>query len=275
MARYEDGKVTLIMDNKDVETLSWENEDDRAKILRYADKGLWNDKHGDEIKSWKEQAEEYEANKEKVKTAQNFVSQLVAIKNGADPKDFLANLEKEGIYLTKKEKDDFNKDDLDPVTQKLLDKIDGLEKEVSSFKQSSVKTESTIFNQQEKVAISELEKKYDGSFYPKYEQKDVDAYMKKYGENSIYHPDIKKQYELIYKEIHEKDILKAERTYGGLSEEERKRKIKDAQGIKDGGGAGVEPKKFTPKLNDRDYDNAAQAALEKFKRDGKSVIIDD
>lgn len=276
MARFEDGKVTLIMDNKDVETLDWNLEEDRAKILRYADNGYWSSQNKDNIQSWRKTAEDYEKNKDLVDKALGFANRLERIKAGQEePEGFIADLEKYGIKLTKEEKKEFNDDDLDPVTEKLLAKIDGLEKKLGKFEQSSMNTEATIFNNQSDAAHKELADWTKGKAgYPKYDPTEIEDYMRKNGENAIYHPDVKKQYQLIYKDIHEDKILEAERSFSGLSKEERLAKIKEAQGEKGSNGE-LNKKPFKAVHGDRNYDAVGKAVLDEMKASGKSFIIED
>jgi len=276
MARFEDGKVTLVMDGEDVETLDWNQEEDRAKILRLADSGQWATTNKDNIKSWQKTAEEYEKNKTLVDQALGFANRLERIRSGQEsPDGFVADLEKHGIKLTKTQELSFEEGELDPITEKLLAKIDGLETKLGKFEQSSLNNESLIFNTQSDAAHKDLAEFYKGkSGYPKYDQKEIDGYLTKNGENSLYHPDIRKQYQAIYKEINEEKIFEAERKFNGTSEAERKAKLNAAQGIK--GGAGIiDPKPFKATHGDFNYDKAAQAVLDEAKAEGKSFIIED
>lgn len=273
MARFEDGKVTLIMDGKDVETLDFNNEEDRAKILNLADQGLWSSENKDKIKEWRKSAEEYEKNKGVVQKAIGFAQRLDRIRQGLESGDqFLADLEKEGIRLTKKEKTDFDDGELDPVTEKLYKKIEALENQVKS---SSVNNDAATFRLQSEAAHKDLSTEIKGKFgYPKYDPDEIDNYLRVNGENAPYHSDIKKQYRLIYNEIHEGEILKAVAKYSGMSESERLEKIKVAQGLKGGGGE-IAPKPFKAVTGDRDYNAAARAMLEDARASGRSFITED
>lgn len=277
MARFEDGKVTLVMDGEDVDTFDWNNEDDRKELLRRADQGTWSMKNKDKIKSWQATAEEYTKNKDQIALALNFANQLDRIKNGHEsPDGFIEQLEKYGIKITDKQAKDFDDGDLDPVSEKLLKKIELLEGKVTKYEKNSLNTESVLFNNQSEAAHKENQSMFSAKpGYPKYDPSEIEDYMVKNGENAIYHPDVKKQYQLIYKEINETKILEAERLYGGLSEAERKAKIKEAQGEKGGGGNGVKPKPYKPVPGDRNYDAAAKAVLEEMKSSGKSFIVED
>lgn len=275
MALYKDGKITFVENDKEVETIDWNNDEERNKALRYLDQGRWKFNHDDQITSWKKDADEYNKNKDLINQTLGFAKRLQNIKEGKeDPDVFIKELESKGIKLTKKEKEEFDDDNLDPVSRKLLEEIHGLKWKIEKFEQSSTQAESIQFDIQMKTAHSNLLKKYDGKIGPKYDPKEIEDYYDKNGENSIYHPDVEKQNELVYWELHREDILKAERKLSGMSEAEREKLRADAQGLK-GGGDGVESKPFTPVKGDTNLDAALKAVMDDMKASGRSLVTDD
>ncbi len=276
MARFsEDGKVTTIMDGQEVETLDWNNEEDRKKIGVLLDQGRWADSNKDKIKGWRKDAEELEANRDKVQMALGFARRLDGLRNGTeDTEKFITDLKNEGIdlKLTKSDLDDLDDGDTDPVTRKLMEKIESLEKKIET---SSLNTEAETWKLHSSAAHKDLASKFSGkNGYPKYNAAEIDDYLVKNGGNSIFHPDVNKQYELIYQDLNREKILEAERTYGGLSEPERLKKIKEAQGVR-GGGGDIQPGSFKSEGMDRDYDKSAQSALDSARASGKSFTIED
>jgi len=276
MARYEDGKVTLVQDGKDVETLSWDVPNERETLMRYADGGKWKLDNDDKITSWKNSAEALEKNKDTYDKVMGIAGRLQRIKNGEETADALvAELEAEGIQLTQKQIEGIDEDDLDPVTKKLTDEMKKMSGTIKTLEAKLSQNELGLFNTQTVKASEELVNKYSGkNGYPKYDQKDIDSYINKNGDRGIWHPDVKKQFELIYKDINEDKILKAERELGGMTEAQRKKIIEDAQGIR-GGGAGIEPTPFKPVPGDRNMDAAAKAILENMEATGQSLEIED
>jgi len=276
MARYEDGKVTLVQDGKDVETLSWDVPNERETLMRYADGGKWKLDNDDKITSWKNSAEALEKNKDTYDKVIGIAGRLQRIKNGEETADALvAELEAEGIQLTQKQIEGIDEDDLDPVTKKLTDEMKKMSGTIKTLEAKLSQNELGLFNTQTVKASEELVNKYSGkNGYPKYDQKDIDSYINKNGDRGIWHPDVKKQFELIYKDINEDKILKAERELGGMTEAQRKKIIEDAQGIR-GGGAGIEPTPFKPVPGDRNMDAAAKAILENMEATGQSLEIED
>ena len=275
MARIEEGKVTLVMDDKDVGTLDWNDPEDQKRMLRLMDQGKWKETNDKDIQGWKKTAEQIEDNKASYDEVMKIAGRLERIKAGTeDPAVLVAELEASGIKLTKKEEKEFEEGELDDVSKKILTEMKALKTELGELKNKSSLSEQTIFNNEEKVAIDNLEKKFDGkNGYPKFSQSDVEAYIKKNGDNSIYHPDIEKQYQLIYKDINEEKILEAERNKG-LSPKERQERIKQAQAEK-GSSTDIKKDSFSPVHGDKQYDAAAQAMLDDMNATGKSLIIED
>jgi len=250
-------KVTLKFRDED-RNFDLEKPEDFAKIKELAEKG-WAFERGQT--QLKEVSKERDELKEQIDVAQGKLASWNAVLGEAQKGDLsqlheaLSRMEIK-IPETKKDDDEFLKDEGDKVLNTIQSKIDDLNK---TMNQRLDTVEGAVYNQFIGSEHATLEAKYNGKDgWPAYDRKTVQDYSLKHGIQDM---------EKAYRELNFDKIMEAQTQKAG----EHQGKINKAKSDDPGGGG--EPLK-PPKVYDKSsggYEAANEEWFKEMKQEGKSL----
>ncbi len=149
--------------------------------------------------------------------------------------------------------------------------VSGLKKEIEDLKKETKQNRDIQVGQEIKAAHAMNEEAYKGKDgYPVYDKKAIEEYLQK---NPIYTPDITRNYQIAYEEMHKEAIEEAKKTHWVNSEKGRKQTIKNAK-TEDGSSIVDTPPKEDV-VAGKSWDDLANEHLAETKKSGESLMIDD